>query len=173
MTIHVRVAGIWEPVVNVYSRVAGEWRSANTFSARAAGVWEQVFGGSVVVTGPVTILSAQGQAGVRFQTDGGLDRLDGFTASPYASGEWWTNEPQGTIGANWRVRCESINSGSFSSQQAAAVGDWVRINSSRSWKVKDAPMGGGPGIVSAEFEIAPYPSGAAVATFTVTLESAG
>lgn len=160
---------IWTPMVNVWVKVSGEWRPINKCQTRQAGVWVDVFGGDVDVSATVSVVQGSGWSGVRFQSDGGLDETGpGFDdTTAFASGEWRTDEPRASIGMNWRVRCVTINSGSFQSQ-AASVGTWVRMDGARTWAVLETMVAGA---VDADFEIGPYPSGAAVASFNVILSA--
>lgn len=177
MPINVKVGGVWTPVVNVWAKVSGTWRVVSRADTRVAGVWTKIFGGGVAVTDPTDVASFNSgilcTSGFRFQTDGGLDEIGPIltTITAINVGEWWDAEPQTLVGENWRVRCASLTSGSWNFQ-AAAVGDWVRLSAARDWRVLVTEMNA-PDTASctAVFEIAPYPSGAAVATFTLTAEA--
>ena len=177
MPLNVRVSGVWTPVVNVWVNRAGTWEIVNRVSTRVAGVWTKVFGGDVVVTDPTNVSSFSSTvfctSGFRFQTDGGLDEIGPAIGNITAinAGEWWDREPQALVGSDFRVRCVSLNSGSWF-VQAAGVGAWVRMDVQRDWRVIVTAMAS-PDVesVSAEFEIAGWPDGAVEATFTLTAEA--
>ena len=136
-----------------------------------------VAGGSVVVTGPITVshfdTGVTTHAGITFAADGGLDQLGPGLATRTAdtAGEWWSDEPEASIGSSYDVRCASISVGSWTAA-AAGTGTWIDMSAERIWRVT-ATGAASPITVTctASFEIRPTGGGSTLATFTVTCEA--
>lgn len=75
--------------------------------------------------------------GVRFGSDGTID-IKGDTVLVYnqhVAGEWWSNEPQPSIGSSYDVRALSTGKTGTWSVSAAADDTWIQISSDREWWV--------------------------------------
>lgn len=81
------------------------------------------------------------RSGVRYNNNGSIDELGPTLAdeNKIHNNEWWSKEPQANIGASYQVRCQSLTSGSWSTQ-AAAVGTWVDISTEPVWVVSVVGM---------------------------------
>lgn len=79
-------------------------------------------------------------AGVIFQPDGGLDKMQvSLTAQVLNAGQYLSDEPQSAAGNALQVRCSAVNSGAWTAQ-AASVGTWVDISEERIWRVTVTSM---------------------------------
>ncbi len=142
--MHIRVGGVWKQVNRMYVRVSGVWKEVFRGYVRVSGVWKEFFGGFVTVT---NITLSHTNAGtptaqsVRFNRDGSIDDGTGSNSSTmsYAqthAGEWWSAEPNATIGDNFEVRCASVTTGSpdlLWIQEAAAIGTYIGLTAGREW----------------------------------------
>ena len=95
--------------------------------------------GMVVISGQTNSNFVFGDtvwAGIRFNADGSIDE-QGTGAATYNQvdpGEWWSLEPDGSIGASYDVRATSTGGGTWN--QAAAVDNaWVALSTARQWNV--------------------------------------
>ena len=130
----------------------------------------------IFVTDPLTsnqFLSAQAvRSGFRFNSDGSIDER-GPATTTYTQvnvGEWSANEPSET-GANYDIRCASINSGAWNTA-AATTGTWVNLGTSREWScvvlAKNSPD---VSSCSGEFEIRDASTLTILTTFTCSAEA--
>jgi hypothetical protein len=93
-------------------------------------------------------------AGVAFQQDGSLDEVGvALTTLTDVPGEWWSAQPDGTVGNGYDVRTNGVTGGVWSSPPAADT-IWIQISAERKWRVtvaaKSAPSTTN---VSSTFEI--------------------
>lgn len=94
-------------------------------------------------------------SGPAFNPDGSIDEIGPDTTDRVQvdATEWWSDEPEASIGDDYDVRCASINSGVWDFQ-AASVGTWIQISIARDWRVTvltmDAPD---QQVCNANFEI--------------------
>ncbi len=92
---------------------------------------QQGVAGEVAVTDIlVEVVTAGGGSctGVSFIDSGELEQAKVTTTTWSAlehNGEWWTLEPVASVGDDYEVRCESIDSGSTFNQEPAAVGTYT------------------------------------------------
>ena len=99
-------------------------------------------GGSVVLTtqsysadgfSPGTVIS-----GVRFDTDGTMVEIDSETGNVDETGEWWSDEPQASIGDGYEVQALSSGKTGTWSTSAAADDTWITITANRQWDVQES-----------------------------------
>jgi hypothetical protein len=91
-------------------------------------------GGSVLLTNLTISFNSVHPtfARARFNNDGSIDE-NGTEVGDFAqvhSGEWWTNEPDGSIGDDYEVRLASVSVGVFD-VVSAAVGTWITLDADR------------------------------------------
>jgi len=131
----IKVAGVWELLTAPEVKVAGVWEAVTTIEVKVGGVWELVFdlgggGGSVAVTNiliDTVVSSSSCFSGIEFVDDGSINQQSPTSAvyDQTHAGEWWTAEPEASVGADYEVRCQSIDSGSAFLNSGAAVGVWT------------------------------------------------
>ena len=154
-------------------RFKGPAKQRGSIILAAFGVQMGGAGGSVLLTGGSISKFLPGNtcfAGVRFNNDGGIDQR-GTSSTNYAAwftGEWWTNEPDGTIGNSYDVRALSGGSGTWN-QSAATDNTWIQISTNRLWSV-DVLSKFSPDILIASrtFEIRDTGSGSALDSATIS-----
>lgn len=74
---------------------------------------------------------------VQFRNNGQLWELDnGFGSDTEQNGEWWSDEPEASIGDGYEVRALSGGSGTWGAA-AAADNVWITITVSRTWSVTE------------------------------------
>ena len=127
-------------------------------------------GGMVVVTNLSSNQINPGglcTAGFAFNAAGSIDEIGpaATNLTPVHPGEWWSDEPDVGIGANYDIRCVSLNSGTWDFQ-AATVGTWIDLSANRTWRDLVTAMQS-PAVesVSGNFAIRPNGGGADLATF--------
>ena len=80
-------------------------------------------------------------SGVEFQNDGELYEIDSEFGNVQQNGEWWSNEPQASIGNSYEARhLSSGKTGTYSSE-AAAANVWITLTSNRQWNVQRSASG--------------------------------
>src|SRR5690554_1310640 len=93
------------------------------------------------VSAASSVPSGPSAASVTFRSDGQATSSGNVASSHPISGEWWSQEPQTGIGAQYEIRCVSAD-GSFTGQ-AAPIGTWVDMSSNRLWSVTRGQVGPG------------------------------
>lgn len=179
MTVETKVksGGSWRTITEPKVKYSGSWRDVQQIQVKSGGSWRTVFeiGGEVVQTDIVvsqTLADATCQSGVFFQSFGDTDqiRYDGNPLALLPTGEWWSDEPETSIGDDYDVRCVSMVSGIWS-VAAAGVGVWINIGAGQIWKKRRVWGKGGDNEGSSNakgnFEIRDAVTLVVQATFTV------
>lgn len=109
-------------------------------------------GGIVVLTAhtdtDLKIFPLGAVAGFEFQRDGTLGRTQAIDIA----GEWWSKEPDTTIGDGYEVRALSAGKVGVWDNTAAAADDvWITMTSTRLWR--NQRVGIGTDTTSATFEV--------------------
>ena len=129
----------WKMPSNQYGSMMKYQRgNLNMFPAGSTSV-TGISAGSVVMTGQTNsnfVFGGTVWAGIRFNADGSIDEqgTGAITYNQVDPGEWWSLEPDGSIGASYDVRATSTGGGTWN--QAAAVDNaWVALSTARQWNV--------------------------------------
>lgn len=115
-------------------------------------------GGSVVLTAhsktSTRFTSGSTTASMEFENDGELwGRVTDSGGDTQYAGEWWSDEPEASIGSSYEVRnLSSGKTGTFTTQ-AGADDVWVTISSTRIWTVTRSANGSKS--CTATFEVGP------------------
>lgn len=97
----------------------------------SAGGFITISGEVVSVTGPAGSIVA----GIRFNTDGSIDKRENSVYTQVDPGEYWSNEPETGIGSNYDVRALSAGKTGTWSQAAEIDDTWIQISANREWVV--------------------------------------
>lgn len=99
----VNVGGAWKTVSQPQVNVGGVWKTVTTIEVNVGGVWKEVWTSTVVVTVSGEIIShsvangSTARAGLRVNTDGTIDKLEGTTYTQIdASTDWRIPNGSGT-----------------------------------------------------------------------------
>lgn len=140
------------------------WNAANAIPTGG-------IGGVVTVSGEAVNDSDSGGAtgGIRFNSDGTIDKLEGASYSQIDSGTDWII-PNIAASGDFDVRCTNVSSGTSDdwTTEPAAEDVWINLGSDREWKMAvSAPFGLHD--LTCDFEVR-YNGGAAEDTGTFTLD---
>ena len=80
-------------------------------------------------------------SGVEFQNDGELYEIDSEFGNVQQNGEWWSNEPQTSIGSSYEARHLSSGKTGTYTVEAAAANVWITLNINRQWNVQRSASG--------------------------------
>lgn len=81
--------------------------------------------------------SGQTDAKIEWQTDGQLWFFRQVGSDGEYNGEWWTNEPETSIGSSYECRHISTGKiGTYNSGEAAVANTWITISAARQWGVQ-------------------------------------
>ena len=80
-------------------------------------------------------------SGIEFQNDGELYEIDSEFGNVQQNGEWWTAEPQTSIGSSYEARHLSSGKTGTYSFEAAAANVWITLNVNRQWNVERSTSG--------------------------------
>lgn len=95
-----------------------------------------------------------------FQNDGELWAMRNIDSDVQFSGEWWSDEPETSIGDDYAVRhLSSGKTGTYNLFEAAVADTWITATATRSWGVRRSIQG--IKTTAATFEVGPEPSGPA------------
>ncbi len=93
-------------------------------------------------------------SGVRFDNNGEMYEIDSVSGNVQQDGEWWSEEPETSIGNSYEVRALSAGKVGTWSSSAAADNVWITMDGAqRIWDV-DAPTDTNK-LASATFEVGP------------------
>lgn len=100
--------------------------------------------GFVVITGYDSFQENLGgltDAGIAFQDNGQIDDVGpgNLNRTQVQFAEWWSKEPEVSIGTLYDIRCASLVTGTWTSQ-AASVGTYIQISAERRWSVRVTAM---------------------------------
>lgn len=119
----------------------------------ATTVYSGAAGPSVVLTAhsatAISIDPNDATCQIRFDTDGGLTHIRTPGSDPTYSGQWWSDEPEASIGSSYEVR--AVGSSAAWTVAAAADNIWITITGNRGWTINRSS----PGVsnVNASFEV--------------------
>ena len=107
----------------------------------------------------------------QFTLAGLLQAVEGGSTST-VTGEWWSAGSTSNIGNSYDVRCKEILSGPVFTAQAAAVGTYIQISTTRVWTLTSTV----PRAITATFQIVANSTttpilAEAVLTFTAEAET--
>ena len=158
----------WLPLQR-YQRGSIMIGAAGAMAAAGAGG----IGGFVVLTAHSIndfAVSGTATAQIDFENDGELWGRRAILSDLQYTGEWWSDEPEASIGDSYAARHRSSGKIGTYSFEAAAAENWITITGTRSWGVsKSAPTGFKS--CDATFECGPQPSGPADDTAFIELEA--
>ena len=141
LTLPAGSAGIWINDAGVLREITGVWINDAGVLREITGVWINDAGtlrkiyssGTVTVSGETISHTSLGTAtaGIRFNTDGTVDKLTGSTYTQIDVATDWII-PNGAAPDDYEVRLESNSGDAFDA--GAAVGVWVAFSIAREWK---------------------------------------
>jgi hypothetical protein len=129
----------WEDVADIKRWTGSAWESINAVSRWSGSAWEQIWPSFTVTLSGETVtdyhspLPGTATAGIRFNTDGTVDKLVDGAYSQIDSGTDWII-PNVDADSTFDVRCTNITSGSWTSE-AAAEDTWISLSANREWYV--------------------------------------
>jgi len=155
----------WRLTLAQYAQMMGEFKGSRcqrgTIMLMGGGMMIGSASGFVVVNAHVftAIVNGPVTSGVRFEQDGELHKIDSAAGDVQQDGEWWSDEPEPSIGDNFAARHLSAGKIGTYSNEAASANTWITITASRIWDV-DSPLDDTKSC-DATFEVGPQPSGPA------------
>jgi hypothetical protein len=125
--VKVNVASVWKEVIQIYANVAGTWKEI---------LYKVTLSGETIQDGVLD--PANATAGIRFNTDGTIDKLVGVTYTQIDSATDWII-PNGQASIDFDVRF-TAPTGTWTSE-AAAVNTWIDLGTNREWYVQQTSPG--------------------------------
>lgn len=98
-------------------------------------------------------------SGARFNDDGSIDEISGVLNTriytQIHTGEWWSGEPEVTIGDDYDIRCLSIDADGPWNVEPAVVGTYVGLDTDPEWAVnaQGGKIGANTKVITATMQI--------------------
>lgn len=167
---YIRASGAWRQATEIHVRASGAWRDCTEVYVRASGQWRLVFEKATVTLSGETITDTATDrsctAGIRFNSDGTVDKLVNATYTQIDSGTDWII-PNGSASGDYDVRVTSVTGDAFTSSPVAN-GSWINLGSNRLWSITDSDSGASTQSTTFTAEIR-NPSGTTVGSASYTL----
>lgn len=165
MPLKVNIGGTFKNVPSIKVNIGGSWKVVKGIETNIGGTWKNA-AGLVTLSGETGISDAGSgprHAGLRFNTDGTLDKLIGtstFTQIDAATDWIIPNDQQEAI---YEVRYVSFVGDEVFLLDPSGENTWVALSESRTWRITNT-TGSTTETASCDFEIRLGSSGSAIAT---------
>lgn len=146
MTMHVKVGGVWQEISGLHARVSGVWQEIQQGWVRVSGTWQQFFVNALVTLTGGVIFPGVSITGVRFNSDGTVDRNQDSVYSQIDVATDWVI-PNGAAPGVYSIRFTHL-SGDVPS--GASYGTWLDLTSSRELWLNSFGLGALSGSIRAE-----------------------